>query len=400
MVFVQALRKLPAVIRGGERYARAVFGRAWRIGSVGGIPVSIDSSWVWIAAFFTYSLWTWFVAPELHPPWSRFATSHTHLSNGAALGYAVFSAALFFGSVFLHEMAHAVAARLAGIRVLGITLVFFGGFTSARSDEKGPGPAFVISAVGPGMSLALGGLFWLVSTRLPSTDVAWAAAFGYVGLINLFMAGLNALPGLPLDGGRMLQAAVWRVTRSPERGTRTAARAGMGVGALLLAAGLFWTARSSNPFSGLWFVLIGLVIFQGARASERQIDLRARLAHGTVTDAMDPPPPAVPAEMALSEALDRYLRGHEEEAFPVVEAGKVIGMVSFNSAREPGMQDPLRPVRDALIPLANVLVAHPDERLDAAASRLGTDGAALVLRDGELVGAITGNAVLRWATSR
>jgi CBS domain-containing protein len=157
---------------------------------------------------------------------------------------------------------------------------------------------------------------------------------------------------------------------------------------------------SNDVFSGLWFALIGLVIFQGARASERPIGLRARLARGTVAHAMDPPPPTVPADMTLSEALDRYLRGHEEEAFPVVEAGKVIGMVSFNSARELGMKDPLRPVRDALIPLANVLVAHPDERLEAVASRLGTDGAALVLRDGGLVGAITGDGVLRWATAR
>jgi len=365
-----------------------VFGRAWKIGRIGGIPISIDPSWVWIAVFVTYTLWT------------RFVASYAHLSNGAALGYAFFSAVLFFGSVFLHEMAHAVAARLAGIPVLGITLVFFGGFTSARSDEKGPGAAFVISAVGPGMSLALGGLFWAVSLALRSTAAVWAATFGYVGWVNLFMSGLNALPGLPLDGGRMLQAAAWRLTRSPERGTRIAARTGMGVGVLLIAAALYEAVQSNDPFSGLWFAIIGLVVFQGARASERQIDLRARLARGTVADAMGPPPPAVPAEMTLSEALDRYLRGHEEEAFPVVEAGKVIGMVSFNSARELGMQDPLRPVRDALIPLVHVLVANPDEHLDEVATRLGTHGAALVLRDGELVGSITGHAVARWATAR
>lgn len=365
-----------------------MFGRAWKIGRVGGIPVSIDPSWIWIAVFVTYTLWT------------RFVASYAHLSNGAALGYAVFSAVLFFGSVFLHEMAHAVAARLAGIQVLGITLVFFGGFTSARSDEKGPGRAFMISAVGPSMSLALGGLFWAMSSALRSTDVVWAAAFGYVGWVNMLMSGLNALPGLPLDGGRMLQAVAWGLTRSPERGTRIAAWTGTGVGVLLMAAGLYEAVHSNDLFSGLWLALIGLVIVQGARASERQIDVRARLARGTVADAMGPPPPAVPPEMTLSEVLDRYLRGHEEEAFPVVEAGKVIGMVSFNSARELGMADPLRPVRDTLIPLAHVLVACPDERLDQMAMRLGTDKAALVLRDGELVGAITGHAVARWAMAR
>jgi CBS domain-containing protein len=131
--------------------------------------------------------------------------------------------------------------------------------------------------------------------------------------------------------------------------------------------------------------------------TERQVGLGDRLAKGTVADAMDPPPPAVPGDMTLSEALDRFLRGHEEEAFPVVDAGRVIGMVSFSSAREVGMFDPLRPVRDAVIPLEHVLIAHPEERLDAVATRLGTGRSALVLRDGELLGAITGAGVLRWA---
>ena len=112
---------------------------------------------------------------------------------------------------------------------------------------------------------------------------------------------------------------------------------------------------------------------------------------------MDPPPATVPADLSLSETLDRFLRGHEGEAFPVVENERVIGMISFNSARELGGLDPLRPARDALIPLGDVLVARPEERLDEVSDRLGAEGAALVLHDGVLVGAITGTGVYRWA---
>jgi CBS domain-containing protein len=122
-----------------------------------------------------------------------------------------------------------------------------------------------------------------------------------------------------------------------------------------------------------------------------------RLAAGTVADAMEPPPAAVPSTLSLSETLDRFLRGHEGEAFPVVEDGRVIGMISFNSARDLGVHDPLRPARDALIPLEHVLVARPEERLDEVSDRLGAEGAALVLHDGVLVGAITGTGVYRWA---
>jgi len=365
-----------------------MFGRSFRIATIAGIPVNVDSSWIWIAVLAVYTLW------------GRFQGRFPEIGDGGALAYAILGALLFFGAVFLHELAHAVSARVSGIRVDGITLVFFGGFTAARSEEKGPGPAFVIAALGPATSLALGGVFLVLSRLTESTGGPLPGLFEYVGVINLFMAGFNVLPGLPLDGGRMLQAAVWRLTRSRARGTRVAARSGMGVGVLLLGVAILEASREDLG-GALWLAIIGLFIFQGARASGRQIGLADRLATGTVADAMDPPPPAVPADLSLSETLERFLRGHEGEAFPVVERdGKVIGMISFSSSRDLGARDPLRPAREALIPLEHVLVAHPDERLDQVSNRLGSQRAALVLRDGELVGAITGGGVHRWSTTR
>src|SRR5207247_3962139 len=192
--------------------------------------------------------------------WGQFNVEYGNIRGGTAFALAVFAAALFFGSVFLHEVAHAVAARLHGIKVFGITLVVFGGFTSARSDEKGPGPAFVISAVGPLTSLALGALFWALSVATEASGPL-SASFGYVGWVNLLMAGFNFLPGLPLDGGRALEAAVWRITRNQELGTRSAAWSGLGLGSLLLAGGLLQAVRA-DPRFGLWFPIIWLLILQ------------------------------------------------------------------------------------------------------------------------------------------
>jgi Zn-dependent protease len=364
-----------------------VFGRPWRIATIRGIPVLVDPSWVWIAVIVTYSLWAQL---ERHP---------AGLTSGTALAYAVLGSALFFGAVFLHEGAHAVAARANDIEVHSITLVLFGGFTSAQADEKGPGPAFVIAAVGPATSLALGGIFWWLSNLTEASNGALSGLLGYVGWVNLFMAVFNVLPGLPLDGGRMLQSVVWKLTGRQEHGTRAAAWTGMGLGALLIGFAILELSRERG-FQAVWLVIIGLFIFQGARATNRSVGVARRLAGATVADAMDPPPPAIPAEMTLSEALDRSLRGHEQEAFPVVENGRVIGMVSFSSAREIGSRDPLRPVRDAVIPLTEVILAHPDDPLDEVSARLGTGRAALVLREGELVGAISGGGVIRWALSR
>jgi Zn-dependent protease/predicted transcriptional regulator len=364
-----------------------VFGRSWRIGTIWGVPVNVDSSWIWIAVLVTFSVW------------SQFRLEFGNIRSGTALALAVFAAVLFFGSVFLHEVAHAVAARLHGIKVFGITLVVFGGFTSARSDEKGPGPAFVISAVGPLTSLALGALFWALSV---STDASGplSASFGYVGWVNLLMAGFNFLPGLPLDGGRMLEATVWRLSRNRELGTRIASRSGVGLGGLLLAGGLFEAVIWHDPFRGLWLAIIGIFIFQSARAAEAQIGLRRRLSQATVAEVMEPPPPPIPADLSLSEALDRYLRGHEGEAFPVVDDDRVTGMLTFGSARDVGMADPLRPVRDAVIPLSQVLTVDVSEPLEQVVARLGAGRSALVLDDGRLVGAITGGTVARWAAER
>ncbi|HJS25982.1 MAG TPA: site-2 protease family protein [Actinomycetota bacterium] len=361
-----------------------MFGRGFRIATIRGVPVNVDSSWIWIAVLLVATFWT------------RFDSEFPELSSATAFAFAIFGALVFFGSVFLHESAHAITARLAGIEVHGITLVFFGGFTAARADEKGPGPAFAIAAFGPGTSLALSGVFWLLSRWTENVSGPLPGLFAYVAVVNLFMAVFNALPGLPLDGGRMLEAAVWRFSRDRAKATRVAARAGMVVGALVLAGAVLEVTRD-DLFGAIWLGIIGLFILQGARASEQRIGLDARLASATVADAMDPPPPAVPADMTLSQTLDRFLRGHEGEAFPVIDDGRVIGMISFNSARELGGRDPLRPARDAVIPLEHVLVAGPDEPLDEVSARLGSERAALVLREGRLVGAITGGGVYRWA---
>lgn len=360
-----------------------MFGRSFRIATIAGVPVNVDASWIWIAVFITYS------------QWMRFQVQTGGPLPGLLL--AVMTASLFFGSVLLHELAHAIAARLQGITVFGITLVVFGGFTSARSEERGAGPAFLIAAVGPATSLALGAVFWGLSRAFETSHPALASGFGSVGWVNLFMAVFNVLPGLPLDGGRMLQTAIWRFSGREDLGTRIAGRAGIGVAVLLFAGGAYEVMRG-DIVAGLWFGIIGSFIFQGARGAMRNQGLASRLAAGRVSDVLEPPPPSVPAELTLSEALDRFLRGRDGEAFPVVEDGRVIGLISLSSASAIGAEDPLRPVRDAAIPLGSALVVGPDESLDAVATRLATGSTALVLRDGVLLGTVSGESVLRWAS--
>ena len=362
-----------------------MFGRSYRVATIGGVPIHVDGSWVWIAVFITYSLWVRFHAATGGP------------IRGLVL--AVVTAVLFFGSVLLHELAHALAARAQGITVFGITLVIFGGFTATRADERGPGPAFAIAAVGPATSLVLGALFWFVADAVGASSPTVAGALRQVGWVNLFMAGFNVLPGLPLDGGRMLQTAVWRFTGRPEFATKVAARAGIVVAVALFGAALREVSRG-DLFGAIWLGIIGSFILQGARGAETSSRAASRLATGHVRDVMDPPPTTIDGGIALSEAHDRFLKGNEERAFPVVDHGELVGVLTFASARAVGIVDPLRPVRDAVVPLGDLLVLHPDDALDAVGSRITDGGTALVVVDGALVGTLRGEGLVAWAERR
>ena len=364
-----------------------MFGRAWRIGSIGGIAIRVDSSWAIMAVLVTYSLFL------------RFTFQYRELENLPAFGLAVFAAILFFGSVLGHELAHAGMARARGIAVSGITLFLFGGATSARVEDRGPGDEFLITAVGPGSSLALAGGFWALAAALDSVGGRLDEALRYVAGVNLILAGFNLVPGFPLDGGRILRSAIWKITGSLEKATRVAGWSGQIVGALLIATGIAAAVRDDLPLA-IWLAFIGWFLLRAARSAVYQLQLRRFLAEGQVGEAMSPPPPAVPAELSLSDSLDRYLAGNERAQFPVVDGERLVGVLTFDSARRIGRDDPLRSVRDAMVPLSKVTTVDADESLDRVIEQLSDGASALVVRAGQLVGSISGADVSRWARTR
>src|ERR671937_2405760 len=201
----------------------AMSGTSWRVARIAGIEVRIDSSWAVIALLITYSMYL------------RLATLYPELSGGGAVGLAILATVLFFGSVLVHELAHALVSQARGIRVQDITLFLFGGATRARVESRGPGDEFLIAAVGPLTSGLLAVLFAIVAGL--GGDVLsrpLVGTFGYLAWTNLLLAVFNLVPGFPLDGGRLLRSAIWKATGSLGRATRVASLAGQGGG---LAAG-------------------------------------------------------------------------------------------------------------------------------------------------------------------
>src|SRR5260221_404175 len=179
-----------------------MFGTSWQVGRIAGIQVRVDSSWVVIALLITYSMYL------------RFAFLYKDLSTGAAAGIAILAAVLFFGSILVHELAHALVSRARGIQVQDITLFLFGGATRARVESRGPGDEFLIAVVGPLTSVGVAALFWAVDVfargALPRPLIGM---FGYLAWVNLLLAGFNLVPGFPLDGGRLLRSVGWRGPR-------------------------------------------------------------------------------------------------------------------------------------------------------------------------------------------
>lgn len=352
-------------------------GNRWKVLTVRGIPLYVSMSWFVIAGLYT---------------WLRYTSlTRSFVDPAEAATIAVLTTVLFFGSVLVHEAAHAVMARSLDLPVSGITLVFWGGATETKASAKGPLGEFLVAFVGPATTLALAGAFWI--GELLSNGLV-ADTMGSLAWLSLIFAAFNALPGFPLDGGRMLLATVWGITRNRRTAMRVAGYGGIAIGAVIGAFAV-WTLTNGEVPMAVFLGYVAMILIGAGRGMDQRIALRDQLVRGKVADAMRPAPPTVPIDLTLVQALDDYLRGADGQAFPVAEAGRIVGTVSIDSARKAGGRDPTRPVRDGVRPLAQTPVVAPDETLDDALEWLGgRDG--LVLRDGALVGAIGPADVERW----
>jgi Zn-dependent protease/predicted transcriptional regulator len=369
----------------------AMFGTSWRVGRIAGIEVRIDSSWAVIALLITYSMYL------------RTSTLYPELSGSGAVALGILATVLFFGSVLVHELAHALVSQARGIRVQDITLFLFGGATRAKVDSRGPGDEFLIALVGPLTSGLLAALFGIiVGLGGDSLSTSLAGTLGYLAWTNLILAAFNLVPGFPLDGGRLLRSAIWKTTGNLPRATRIASAAGQGVGWLLVAGGVAWLL-AGDLAGGIWFAFIGWFLVQAARSSYQELQLQQLLRGVEAEDVMARHLVRIPPELSLQEAVDDYFMRYDHSAFPVDEQGRTIGLLTLRAVRRvPREQWPTRRVRDHMVPLSDQVVVAPDARMDGVVDKLqdGQAGRVLVAQDGEVVGIITPTDLTRWLRRR
>jgi Zn-dependent protease/CBS domain-containing protein len=364
-----------------------MFGTSWRVGRIAGIEVRIDSSWVVVALLITYSMYL------------RVSLVYEEVSAGGAAWLAVLSAVLFFGSVLVHELAHALVSQARGIRVQDITLFLFGGATRARVESRGPADEFLIAVVGPLTSALLAAGFGIVAGVgggvLPRP---LAGTLGYLAWTNLLLAAFNLVPGFPLDGGRLLRSAIWKATGSLRRATRVASVAGQAVGWLLVAGGVAYLL-GGNLAGAIWFAFIGWFLVQAARASYQELQLRDLLRGVEAEEVMATNLVRIPPELSLQDAVDDYFMRYDHGAFPVDERGRTVGLLTLRGVRRvPRERWPTRRVRDHMVPLGDQVVVAPDARMDGVLGKLedGQAGRVLVVDDGGVVGIITPSDLARW----
>ncbi len=264
--------------------------------------------------------------------------------NGFVL--ATLSSLLFFASVVLHELGHAIVARRNGIETHGIDLWLLGGLARLSRDSDSPGVEFRIAAAGPAVTLLFGLVCLGAGVALSSGGFGSALGFdddGQVGAgeavlawltwVNAVLLAFNLIPGFPLDGGRMARAIAWWRTGDRAKATRFASRLGQGFAYLLMGYGLYRFVWFSDLLSLVWLGLMGFFIVQAARAADFQSQITARIEGLRVSDVMDREPVSVSAQLKLDQALDEYFLRYGYPWFPVVDAGgKFIGVVSRERA--------------------------------------------------------------------
>src|SRR5215211_3157484 len=269
-------------------------GGSFQLARVLGIRIGVNVSWFIVLFLFIY----------------LFQGSFQDIlgaSDTEAFAVAVAAAVLFFGSILLHELGHALAARREGIAVTGIELFLFGGVMKMSRDTDSPGAEFRVAVAGPLVTLGIvvvGGLLTVLiagpdrlfdAGRLSgdrTEDIPIVLLSVLVGF-NLILLVFNLVPAFPLDGGRIARAVAWRVTGDRARATRIAARLGQGFAVLLIGYGIF-TVLGGDPW-GLWTVMLGWLLGSAARSAVLQSEFSERLEGITVADLMDAEPVTIRA---------------------------------------------------------------------------------------------------------
>src|SRR5437899_2246979 len=366
-----------------------------KVGRIAGISIGLHYSWFIIALLIALSLAQHFRA--VAPQWSSIEVWMA----------AVITGLLFFAALLLHELAHSFVAKTRDLRVRAITLFALGGVSQIETEASDAKSEFWIAIAGPVTSVVIGlvvlGTAW-VSGWTPGTEPATPviSVLVWLGYINVMLAVFNMIPGYPLDGGRVLRAAIWWVTRNADRSTRFAAQIGQVVAFLFILSGLFRFFVGAN-YGGLWLAFIGWFLLDAARSSYVQVELIAGLRNRRVADIMDRDCATVEGHLSLQDFVDEYVLRTGRRCFVVVQNDRVSGLITTHEVKKVDRESwSQTSVQSVMRPLSQLRTVAPDTPAIRALELMSREdmNQLPVVSDGHLQGVFSRGPVLRFLSTQ
>jgi Zn-dependent protease/CBS domain-containing protein len=362
----------------------------FRIGSIFGVRIAVHFTWFLIFGLITFSMT------------GTFAASFPGLSRAAHLLIGVAASILFFGSVLFHEMAHSLMAIRSGKPVRSITLFIFGGVSEIGKEADRPGEEIKIALVGPLSSYFLAAVFgsvWLLS-RGRATGIApvMAEVSQWLAAINLVLGTFNLLPGIPLDGGRVLRGVAWRVTGDKDRATRLAAGAGRSIGYLMILGGVFIAFQLNQVFNGVWLGFIGWFLVNAAETEWRRTAVGRAIAGVRASEVMSHDCPSVPGDTSIADFVEHYLIRSGRRCYVVGESEAPRGIVTLDNALSVPRDEWSRTSVQAVMRRPEeIYYVSPDTEIEDAMRLMDEKNIAQVpvMLDGRLLGIIGRDHLIR-----
>jgi Zn-dependent protease/predicted transcriptional regulator len=365
-----------------------MFGKRVTLFQFFGFKVRVDASWLIVAVLITWSLATGLFPHEYE---GMSAADYWWMGIAGALG-------LFF-SIVVHEFFHSVVARRLGLPMNGITLFIFGGVAEMNEEPESPRVEFLMAVAGPASSVALGFIFYAV--YFAGSAAGWppqiSGILEYLASINWILAVFNLLPAFPLDGGRILRAALWKWKDNLRWATHRAARVGAGFGVFLIFVGVI-NLLFGNFIGGFWLFLIGMFLRGAAESSYQQLVIRKALEGTSVRSLMKQDPVTAPPSLSLDRLVEDYIYKFHFKMFPVVDGGRLDGCITTKQVKEvPRDQWGHKTVGDVVIQCSSRTAVPPDYDAMQALGLMSRTGNSrlLVVEDGKLLGVISSKDLMR-----
>jgi len=295
--------------------------RGYRLFEIAGFEVRLDPSWLFLGL-----LIAWTLAAGVFPARYPDLAGSVYWAMGAVCAVGI------LGSIVFHELSHSLVARRYGLPMRGITLFIFGGVAEMEDEPPDPKSEFLMAIAGPISSFVLAALLRLAASA--GQGAAWPepliGVLSTLAVINFTVAVFNLAPAFPLDGGRVLRAALWHWRRSLHEATFVSSRIGKGFGTALMILGVVGFV-GGNLIGGMWWFLIGIFVRGAAGSSYQQLVLKDMVEGQPVSRFMRSDPVTVTPSLSIADWVQDYVYRHHYKMYPVLDGPRLLGCVSVDS---------------------------------------------------------------------